>query len=1072
MSDSGPMESIAIIGMDGRFPGANDLEKFWENLKNGVESINRFTDEELSQKGVPAEVIEDPDYVKAGTLLENIELFDAKFFGYNPNEAKMTDPQHRWFLESAWKVFEDAGYNPETYPGPVGVFAGSSTNDYGSHSPSQGHNTVVEDYQKMIGGDKDYLTTRVSYKLNLKGPSFTLQTACSTSLVAVALACQNLLTYQCDMALAGGVSITLPQNTGYYYQDGMILSPDGHCRAFDKNGKGIVPGRGVGLVLLKRLSEALEDEDHIYAVIKGSAINNDGSLKVGFTAPSVDGQAEVIATAQSFAEIDPTTISYVEAHGTGTPLGDPIEIAALTQVFGPSDKTYCAIGSVKSNIGHLDAAAGVAGLIKATLALKHQQIPPSLNFETPNPEIQWEGSPFFVNSELVDWKEKDHPRRAGVSSFGIGGTNAHIVLEEAPPRAITSESKRPAHLFLLSAKSLRSLDMQTDQLAHYFQKSPAPLGDIAYTLQNCRKHFETRRFFIGENLSHTLESLSHKTAIKTSDAGAINRKIVFMFSGQGSQYANMAKGLYDHEPVFKQALDLCAELAKNHLDLDIRDLLFVPEDQLEQASEQLKQTSITQPALFIVEYSLAQLWFHYGIKPEVMVGHSIGEYVAACLAEVLTLEDAIKLVCLRGRLMQNLPRGSMLAVPLPETELAPQLDENLSIAVLNGPNGCVVSGEDQHITNLHHNLATKDIDSTILKTSHAFHSVMMDPILDEFTEAVQSIPLNTPKIPFYSNVTGELITQEDACNPKYWARHLRHTVRFVDCVTNIAQGEPKVFLEVGPGKALTTFVKQNPSLSKDHWVLATTRHPKDNSHDYNFFLQAMGDLWLSGMDVEWAKMYQDEHRLKVQLPTYCFDGKKYWVGPAADRYLTATTTAIAAEPSLKLPDTNDWFYEPHWTVDSSQPTINAPETQGAWLIFADEMDIGKALVEKCRDHGISAILVNRGSSFKSNGGFEIDPNQEVHYHQLFAELRQTHPNLKKIVHLCCLDDHSGYPSLESISFEASQGKGFYSILEISKALANHGFLDQINIEVVTNHLHAINDTEVPHAEKSHHNCCL
>ncbi len=394
-SNPEPIESIAIIGMDGRFPGANNINEFWENLKNGVESIARFTDEELLQIGVPPEVVNDPDYVKAGTVLEDIDLFDANFFGYNPREAELTDPQQRWFLESAWKVFEDAGYHPEIFPGPIGVFAGSSTNDYGDHFPSKGYNTVIEDYQKMIGNQKEYLTTRISYKLNLKGPSFSVQTACSTSLVAVSLASQSLLTYQCDMALAGGVSITLPQDQGYFYQEGMILSPDGHCRAFDANGRGIVAGRGMGLVLLKRLSEAIEDDDHIYAVIKGTAINNDGALKVGFTAPSVEGQTEVITTAQEFAEIDPKTITYIEAHGTGTPLGDPIEIAALNQVFGPSNRTYCAIGSVKSNFGHLDAAAGIAGLIKTALALYHRQIPPSINFEKPNPQIDWDSSPFF-----------------------------------------------------------------------------------------------------------------------------------------------------------------------------------------------------------------------------------------------------------------------------------------------------------------------------------------------------------------------------------------------------------------------------------------------------------------------------------------------------------------------------------------------------------------------------------------------------------------------------------------------------------------------------------------------------
>ncbi|HEX6291075.1 MAG TPA: type I polyketide synthase, partial [Herpetosiphonaceae bacterium] len=723
---------IAIIGITGRFPGATTIEQYWQNLRDGVESVMFFSEAELTARGVDPALLRDPDYVRATAQIDGIEEFDAAFFGLSHREAEITDPQQRLFLEYAWSALEHAGYNPERYDGAIGVFGGATINTYLLYNLAA-HSSLIDSLDPVqidIGNAGDYLTTRVSYKLNLKGPSHTIQSACSTSLVAVHVACQSLLNDECDIALAGGVSINMQQRNGYRYVEGGIASPDGHCCPFDANAQGTIFGSGVGVVVLKRLEDALADGDTIHAVIRGSAINNDGALKVGYTAPSVDGQAQVISEALGYADIDPVTISYIEAHGTGTALGDPIEIQALTKAFRATTDAsgFCAVGSVKGNIGHLGAAAGVASLIKAVLALKHRQIPPSLHYTAPNPDIDFASSPFYVNDRLADWPANTGPQRAGVSSFGVGGTNAHVILEEAP-QAVPSDAAQPWQLLTLSAKTATALDALTTNLRDHLKQQPdLNLADVAYTLQIGRQHFNHRRTVVcrdRDEALHALETLD-PTRVLSDVQQAVDRPVAFLFTGQGAQYVGMARELYEQEPVFRAALDRCCDLLLPHLGLDLRRLLYPTPADAASAAQQLDQTQITQPALFVIAYALAQLWIAWGVQPAAMVGHSIGEYVAACLAGVFSLEDALALVAARGRLMQALPPGAMLAVPLPASDVQPWLGRDLALAAINGPAQCVVAGPTEAVAALEEQLRAQGSDVRRLPTSHAFHSAMLD----------------------------------------------------------------------------------------------------------------------------------------------------------------------------------------------------------------------------------------------------------------------------------------------------------------------------------------------------------
>ncbi len=937
MSNDSPQEAVAIVGLAGRFPRARNLDEFWRNLRQGVECISFFEDDQV--QWLPIEhppVLSDPRYVKARGVLEKPEWFDAGFFGLNPRDAAIMDPQHRVFLECAWEALEDAGCNPDTFPGLIGVFAGASMNTYLFTNLLTNPGLVKDHglFASMIMNDGDFVPTRVSYKLNLRGPSINVQTACSTSLVAVCLAAQSLLTYRTDVALAGGVSITFPPQRGQHHLEGGIMSNDGHCRAFDANASGTVLGDGAGIVVLKRLSEAMAEGDRIYAVIKGNAINNDGAVKIGYTAPSIDGQAECIAMAQAEAGVEPESISYVEAHGTGTPLGDPIEIAGLTKAFGakPGMAKTCAIGSIKSNLGHLDAAAGVTGLIKTVLALQHGEIPPSLHFETPNPQLGLEKTPFFINATLKPWPRSTQPRRAGVSSFGIGGTNAHVVLEEAPLPPAVAPSRRLRHLLVVSAKTPAALDRATENLAEHLCAHPEQaLADVAFSLQTRRKAFSHRRAVVADSREAAVAALNRVgeeavAGIATGHADS-TPSVAFLFPGQGAQAVNMGRELYDTEPRFRGTVNRCCELLKTKLGLDLRDVLYpgwrksepgmtrttttplAQEISAEQATKLLTETRLTQPALFVIEYALADLWMQHGVCPNAMIGHSLGEYVAACIAGVFTLDDALAIVAERARLMQAQPEGAMLAVRAPEERVRGFLDQSLSLAATNARGLCVVSGPFDAITALEKKLGESDVASRRLATSHAFHSAMMDGAVGPLADFIRRFPRRAPRIPFVSNVTGGWITAEQAQDPEYWARHLRHPVRFAEGVAVLLEpGAKRVLLEVGPGETLVGLARQAvaaaaaihsapsesvaaPKPAPAILLASSLGRAKEGASEYAAFLHAVGQLWTAGAAVEWKQLYDGEVRRYVSLPTYAFERKRYWIEPGITFGAKAATAA-------------------------------------------------------------------------------------------------------------------------------------------------------------------------------------
>lgn len=888
---------IAIVGMAGRFPGADTIDEFWQNICDKKENIRFFSPDELREAGVPEDVIRQPNYVPAKGILNDVAGFDADFFNFTPREARITDPQQRLFLECAWQALEDAGCAPSRFKGLIGVYGGVGINQYLANNLSTHPQLLarVGDYAVMLGNDKDFLCTRVSYKLNLNGPAMVVQTACSTSLVAVHIACQALLSEECDAALAGGVSLSRYGNQGYYYHDGMIMSPDGHCRAFDAAAAGTVQGQGCGVVLLKRLDDALRDNDHIYAVISGSATNNDGSNKTGYTAPSVEGQAKAIRLAHASANIKPSKITYVEAHGTGTPIGDPIEIEALRQTFREEKALVengsgvsgfaktCAIGSVKTNIGHLDAAAGVAGLIKAALALRYRKLPPSLHFKTPNPNINFHQSPFYVNTELRDWQTGIDKRVAAVSSFGMGGTNAHIILTE-PPSETPADISRPWRLVTLSARTATALEAMTERFVEHLKKHPAQdFANVCYTLHAGRTLFEHRRYLVCRNREEALAELApvNSQRVITTQANKQKKKLVFLFSGQGSQYVDMGVRLYQTETTFRTIINECRSLVSQKF---IHVYEELSEADASGRTQKINETFITQPALFIFEYALAKTLMSWGITPDYMIGHSVGEYVAACLAGVFTLDQALELVAIRGQLIQQLDGGDMLSVRLSEAEASLLTNHDVSLAAVNGEQRCVLSGAPKAIQYLHEQLNKRGIENRILHTSHAFHSHMMDPVLERFANYVQRRQPQAPKQPFISSLTGEWITSDQAMSPQYWANHLRHTVRFHQGLNTLFAERQQddsqqtlIFLEVGPGQALTTLTRQHCGKQTQDWVLATTRHAYDEISDSHHLLKVLGRLWEQGIDIQWDVFHSDRQRYRVPLPTYPFERSQYWV---------------------------------------------------------------------------------------------------------------------------------------------------------------------------------------------------
>ncbi|MEM7350411.1 MAG: amino acid adenylation domain-containing protein, partial [Acidobacteriota bacterium] len=874
--------SVAVVGMSGRFPGAADVDAFWENLKHGVEAITRFSQDELRSAGVDDAELTEETYVKARGVLSDIEWFDAGFFGLSTREAQILDPQHRALLECAHQALEHAGYDPTRFDGLIGVYAGSGFNTYLLKHlvPHPQLIAAVGEYQVMLGNDKDFLPSRISYSLDLKGPSFTVQAGCSTSLVAAHLGCMSLINYDCDLALAGGVSINLPQVRGYRFKEGGIFSPDGHCQPFGPHARGTVPGSGAGLVVLKRLQEAYDDGDTIYAVIRGSAVNNDGSDKLGFTAPGPRAQTEAIIAAQEVAAVAPETIGYLESHGTGTAIGDPIELQSLTQAFraGTEARRFCALGALKSSIGHPDTAAGIASLIKTALALHHRQIPPSVAGHSPGDQDHLAETPFYLTPDLHDWPAPDAaPRRAGISAFGIGGTNVHAILEEAPPQR-PGTAPRPAQLLVLSARSAAALDSATRRIGRHLRQQPAiELADVAHTLQVGRRAYEFRRALVAGDTAQVLEGLE-TSRFFDGDPGAGPPEIAFLIPGQGTQYAGMGRSLYACESVYRQAVDRCTATLQAEIGLDLRTLLHPAEGQESAASELLEQTRYAQPALFTVAYALAEQWRSWGIEPAAVLGHSLGEYVAACLAGVFSLTDALELVATRGRLVQQLPRGGMLAIALSEAELRPQLVAGASLVALNGPRLCTVAGTLEVIEELEAKLRGRGVEIRRLHTSHAFHSPVMDPILSEYGDEVAKRSLHPARLPIVSNVSGDWAQPDELATPDYWVEQLRRPVRFADGIRRLLAEPRRFFVEVGPGNTLGRIAHSQLAAPSSR-IASSLGGPRDRTADFDHLLESLGRLWTHGAEVDWQGYRGDARRRRIALPTYPFERRRLWVDP-------------------------------------------------------------------------------------------------------------------------------------------------------------------------------------------------
>lgn len=1003
------LECIAIVGIAVRMPGAQDVRQFWENLKTGKESISLFSKDEMLEAGVSAEMIDLPNYIAAKGILEGVELFDANFFGIAPREAELMDPQHRVLMECAWAAMEDAGYVPAQYPGRIAVFTSAGMNTYLPVNLMSNPDLLeqVGGFELSIYNDKDFVPTRIAYSMNIKGPAIDIGTACSSSLVSTHLACQHLLTYQSDMALVGGVTIHLPQKVGHLHEAGSAYSPDRHCRPFDSTQSGLIDGNGAAVIIVKRLEDALNDGDKIHALIRGSAINNDGSDKVGYAAPSVNGQAEAILEALAVAEVEADTISYVEAHGTSTPLGDPIELAALTQAFrtGTNRTGFCGVGSVKSNIGHVDKAAGLAGLIKTTLALEHELLPPSLNWKAPNLKLQIEKTPFYVVHQPKAWPRTVQPRRAGVSSFGVGGTNAHAILEEAPLPEPSAPS-RNRQIITLSAKTKQGLAEYTKNLATHLANNPdINMADVASTLQRGRKAFSQRLSFTCHSLQDAVNILQAENFNTSEDKHFTNA--VFMFPGQGSQYAGMAKELYQDEPTFRETVDTCAFILQPLLKIDIRTILFPPQDEIDQANVHLQETNITQPCLFTIEYALAKLWIEWGIKPKSMIGHSLGEYVAACLADVLSLKDALKLVARRSELMQGMVTGSMLSVPLSAERIRQDIKSSnlaIEIAAVNSPALCVVAGSKEQIERYQSVLSQQHgIDSQVLKTSHAFHSAMMEPMLKSFEKVLTTVKLKAPSISYISNLSGTWITQQEATSPEYWCQHLRQSVCFSHGIqTILAETENALLIEVGPGKTLGQLARlnQNPSVASTTALNSLpTVHEKTSATD--FILNSLAKTWVRYQPVDWDAFNQPEKRLKVSLPTYPFERTKYWIEAKKTK---VETTKVDLKLNQRQVDPNKWFYIDSW---KSTPLLNPNSAdKSTFLIFCSQSLAVETLQNTLQSNGHHVILAHSAPSFTQARAaqFNLDFKNSAQLDMLFSTLQQEQQHFD---HVLYFDENTG-----------------------------------------------------------------
>jgi phthiocerol/phenolphthiocerol synthesis type-I polyketide synthase E len=1035
-------ERVAIVGLAGRFPGADDIDAFWGLLRSGESGLRAVNDAELEQAGVDAEVSSRPDYVRVWGGFDDPTGFDAGFFGYSPRDAELLDPQQRVFLECAWGALEHAGYDSRTYQGRIGVYAGGAlTYNFSNIQANRTLRETVDPIHAGLSNVIGLIASRVAYHLDLKGPSVGVQATCASSLISLHLAARALLARETDMALAGAVAIGQPRPEGYVYKSEGVSSPDGLCRPFDASAQGTVFTNGVGVVVLKRLSDALADGDTVYAVVRGSAIGNDGAAKVGLTAPSIAGQQAVLEAALADARIAPASIDYVEAHGTATALGDPIELASLNRVYGAAFKAEgreCAIGSVKGNIGHMDVAAGMGGLIKTVLALRHGSLPASINFNAPNPGFDLASSPFRVVTENREWKgTPERPRRAAISAFGMGGMNAHVILEEAPPRPADADADGP-QLLPLSARSPETLEGMRKALAATLgDTAPANLAEIAFTLQTGRRPMSHR--FVG--LAHDKASASALlTAGEGQDcvAGDVlpgDPSLVFLFPGQGAQHVGMARELYDHDPAFKAAFDACVAGLPDGLDL--KTLLYADDA----GADALSRTEVTQPALFVIEYALAQMWLAKGLQPRALLGHSIGEYVAACLAGVFSLEDALRVVGARGRLMQACAPGAMLSVMLSEAEARSVLSAEVELAAVNGPRSCVLAGTTDAIAALAEQFDRSGLGSRPLRTSHAFHSFMMEPALEEFSEILGTVKLNPPTLEVVSNLTGDWLTAEQATDPAYWVAHLRQTVLFGPGLARVLELPNPVLLEVGPGSTLTRLARQQAR--PDMRAVASLPDAGSVRDSADHALLAFGELWTAGVDVDWAKVQQGARR-RVGLPTYPFQHTSYWIPPVSP-------VAVEGDPSERLDNLSDWFHQPTWTRDTTLFLKgDRPDERQRWLLLNGRLT---AMAIGALPEHVETIHVEAGDIFAFDGEtYHLDPTDADHYRALFDDLSARGHSLDQIV--------NGF----ALGGEVGSNIGFASTLALGRALIDIADRPAL-LTVLASGMHQVTGLETldPHA---------
>lgn len=1051
---------IAIVGISCRMPGAKNHNEFWDNIKEGKECVKFFTDAELEDVGIDKKVINNPNYVKANTLMEDKECFDSSFFGYSPIEAKVMSPQMRIMHECAWNALEDAAINPDDKKQLIGLYAGvSGSFEWEATTLLSEENKILGNFYSGLLNNGQLVSQRLSNQLDLRGPSISITSACSTSLVAVHLASRALITGECNVALAGGATILMQKNGGYLYQDDMIFSPDGHCRTFDENAKGTIFGDGVGIVVLKRLKDAIKDNDNIYAIIKGSAINNDGKNKVAFSAPSVQGQALVIKKAMKVARILPETISYVEAHGTGTSIGDPIEVEALKKAFNSNKLNYCGIGSVKSNIGHVEMAAGIASLIKVALSIKNKEIPPTINFERPNSKIDFENSPFFVNTKLKKWENEEFPLRAGVSSFGIGGTNAHVIMEEAPKQQISSNQKHN-NIFTFSAKTENALNSYITTFRDYLKKDQKiNLLNVAFTLNKGRKHFQYRKMVVASSINPLLEVLSQPNEIPLSLANKNRRSIVFMFPGQGSQYINMGRNLYLSERLFKSEMDKCFQIIKNKFKVNLYDILF-PENDID---SNINNTKNTQPLLFIFEYALSKLINSWGIEPTAMIGHSIGECVAACISGVISLEDALTMIYYRGKLMSELPEGKMLGVNISETNILPYLTDAISIAAINSPNQIVLSGDNKSIEDIKVRLEEKNIHSKFLHTSHAFHSCMMNGMMAEFEKHLSEITFNKPEVSFISNLTGVFVNNDEVNNSDYWLKHIRQTVNFKHGIETLLKNDDEsVFIEVGPGNTLISLVNQIKKESSDCVSLSLVKHPKKNIDDETFLANNIGKLWQLGIDINWEKYYDDFVSSKLSLPVYQFEKKKYDFNS-----LNQTLSNLSNNnESIRNDNIDSWAYAPTWKQSIKEFNTNTNFENETWLVFKSNNPISRELLN-LNTGAVQYIEIEAGNKFEkiSSTNYIVKPDNQEDYYNLFLNLKNDEINPKKIVHLWTIsNENTKVLNTEKIANFAKLG--LLSLTNIAKSIDEIGITDMVEIDVITNNIFEVIGNELLYPEKT------